>query len=265
MTGSDDRQAGNQIRIGAHVGKNSLLGDVDATSSAVVQLFLSSNRSWSAPTISEDLLRSAANVPLYVHSQYLLNPASNNPEVRSRSRQALMEQTHAAATLGALGVVVHGGHPTGSGTVDDAIANWLDVLEGWVAPVPILVENTAGGNAAPARRFSDFARLFGALKETEHPLGVCLDTCHAWAGGEELYGSVERLRSFAGHIDLLHVNDSKDCFDSARDRHENLGAGSIPLDDILEVVRSARCDAIVETPNGLRAMQQDISLLRSRL
>jgi deoxyribonuclease-4 len=116
-----------------------------------------------------------------------------------------------------------------------------------------------------ARRFEDFQRLFEAVERHGCRVGVCLDTCHAWAGGEALGTAVERLRSFAGRIDLLHVNDSRDTFDSGRDRHANLGDGNVPFESILEVVAAADCDAVVETPNGPARMAEDLALLRRGL
>jgi len=255
----------SSCRLGAHVGKNSLVEDLVVTGAAVAQVFLSSNRSWTPPRISEEFRLAAAGVALYVHAPYLVNPASFDPVVRRRSRQALIEQTGAAAEVGALGVIVHGGHATGDGTVADGIDGWCEVLDGWESPVPLLVENTAGGGAAVARRFDDFRRLYDAIAGSGHRIGVCLDTCHAWAGGEPLERSVERLRDFAGRIDLVHVNDSRDPFDSGRDRHENLGAGMIPFEEILAVVATAGCDAVVETPNGLEAMRRDLESLRAGL
>jgi deoxyribonuclease-4 len=254
-------------RLGAHVGKNVLLEEAASTGSEVVQLFLSSNRSWSDPSLSEEFLAACASYDggIYVHAPYLVNPASSDPGVRERSRRVLRAQTAAAARIGALGVVVHGGHVAGRGSLDDGVAGWLEVLDGWEPAVPILIENTAGGDQAMARDFDVFARLFDALVASGHRPGVCLDTCHAWAGGEALLGSVDRLRRFAGAIDLLHVNDSRDGFGSARDRHANLGSGEIPIEDVLAVVALAGCDAVVETPNGAEAMAADLTLLRSRL
>jgi deoxyribonuclease IV len=254
------------VELGAHVERADPLGAAAATGSTVVQVFLSGPRSWTPPRRrgDEDAL-AAADVEVFVHAPYLANPASLNPEVRARTRSCLQAQATAAAAVGARGLVVHGGHPTGSGTVRDGIAGWLEVLEGWEPAVPLLVENTAGGSAGVARRFEDFARLYDAIDAAGHHVGVCLDTCHAHAAGEALAGSVDRLVRFAGRVDLVHVNDSRDGFGSARDRHANLGQGTIDVDDIAAVVAAAGAPAVVETPGGHRAQALDLSTLRSRL
>lgn len=257
-------------RLGAHVSKNALVTEASLTRSEVVQLFLSSNRSWAPPVLGEEFLAAAAEFrgQVYVHAPYLINPASLDPLVRVRSRDALIAQFHAAEIIGALGVVVHGGHLAGTGSFVDGVRGWLEVLDGWESPVPLLIENTAGGASAMARRFEDFKQLFDALKAhpaaAGHRVGVCLDTCHAWAGGEPLDVAVSHMQAFAGRIDLLHVNDSRDVFDSGRDRHANLGSGTLPPDVFFDVVSAAACDAVVETPNGPEAMAADLEFLRSR-
>lgn len=252
--------------LGAHVDRAKVLAAAEATGSDVVQIFLSAPLSWAAPRESDDerVLRDSGLV-IFVHAPYLLNPASINPEVRNKTRRALIAQGEAAARIGAAGLVVHGGHPTGEGDVRDGIAGWVDVLHDLHLPVRLLIENTAGGKAAVARSFDAFAALYGALHEAGHDIGVCLDTCHAHAGGEELVHACERLRSFAGTIDLVHANDSRDPFNSGRDRHANLGAGACGLEAVAHVVAEAGCPAVVETPGGTSMMRDDIMALRTQV
>jgi deoxyribonuclease-4 len=74
----------------------------------------------------------------------------------------------------------------------------------------------------------------------------------------------DRVRAFAGTIDLVHANDSRDPFDSGRDRHANLGDGACGLDAVAAVVAAAGCPAVVETPGGVDAMRRDLEALRGR-
>src|SRR5204862_1714508 len=141
--------------------------------------------------------------------------------------------------------------------------NWRKAFEHLQAPLPVLIENTAGGDHAMARRLDAIARLWDALDGFE--VGFCLDTCHAWAGGIELLDAVDRVKAVTGRIDLVHANDSKDGFDSGRDRHENLGAGSIDTDAIIAVVEAAGAPVVCETPGGATGQAADIALLRQRL
>ena len=130
-------------------------------------------------------------------------------------------------------------------------------------PLPILIENTAGGNNAMARRFDRLARLWDAIGEFGP--GFCLDTCHAHAGGEDLAGIVERVLAITGRIDLVHANDSRDGFDSGADRHANFGAGQIDPAVIADVCRAAGSDVIVETPGGPSVRAPTSSYLRKAL
>jgi deoxyribonuclease-4 len=77
-------------------------------------------------------------------------------------------------------------------------------------------------------------------------------------------GRVDRVKAITGRIDLIHANDSKDPFDSGRDRHDNLGRGQIDPDLVVAVVRAADAPVIVETPGGVEGQSADIALLRDR-
>ena len=108
-------------------------------------------------------------------------------------------------------------------------------------PVPLLIENTAGGDNAMARRLERIAQLWDAVGAAKggDTVGFCLDTCHAHAGGEQLVGLVERVKAITGRIDLVHANDSRDAFNSGADRHANFGEGELDTDALVEVVREA--------------------------
>ena len=114
-----------------------------------------------------------------------------------------------------------------------------------------------------ARKSDRLARLWDALLDFDAV--VLLDTCHAHAGGEELLGIVDRVKAITGRIDLVHANDSKDGFDSGRDRHENLGSGNIDTEAIIAVVEAAGAPVVCETPGGATGQASDIALLRDRL
>jgi len=160
-------------------------------------------------------------------------------------------------------VIVHGGHVTADDDERQGFLRWRKALEQLESPVPLLLENTAGGNHAIARRLDTVARLWEQVGDLG--LGFCLDTCHAHAGGEGLDGIVERVRAITGRIDLVHANDSKDPAGSGRDRHENLGHGQIGLEAIAAVVEAAGAPVVCETPGGVPEHRADIDALRSRL
>jgi deoxyribonuclease-4 len=125
----------------------------------------------------------------------------------------------------------------------------------------MLIENTAGGDFAMARRFDALARLWDAVGEFD--VGFCLDTCHAHAAGEELVDAVDRIKAITGRIDLVHLNDSRDAFGSGADRHANVGQGTIDPDLLVGVCAAAGAPVVVETPAEGQAA--DVAFLRERL
>jgi deoxyribonuclease-4 len=232
----------------------------------LVQMFLSAPQSYKAPKPRDDADELiSSGFPIYVHAPYLMNPASPNNRIRIPSRKTIAQTMEAAAAIGARGVIVHGGHVGDDEDLAVGFERWRKLFEyaedGW--EVPLLIENTAGGGHAVARELKNYGPLWDEIGQFN--VGVCLDTCHAWAAGEDLADAVERIRAMTGRIDLIHCNDSRDPHDSRRDRHANLGNGEIPPELILQVVRSADVDVVVETPDGDDGGGQkaDIAWLRS--
>jgi len=254
------------VLLGSHVPRRRPLVGATARGAEVVQVNLSAPLNWLDPVEhgDEDEL-AAADLPIYVHAPYLVNPASIRPEQRERSGRCLQAQLRAARRIGARGVVVHGGHPTGDGDLDDAIRGWREVLDTLEPACPLLIENTAGGRAAPARTLDGMARLFAALRADGHQVGMVLDTCHAHAAGLELDGLVRRVTDAVGAIDLVHVNDSRDEAGSGRDRHERLGRGRIAEPHLIDVVEEAGAPAVIETPGDAHEQSEDLTWLRRRL
>ena len=253
------------LRIGAHVDGADPLGAATARDADLVQFFLGDPQGWRKPEPRDDAeaLRSAA-VSIYVHAPYLVNVATTNPRIRIPSRKILAQHAEAAAAIGARGLVVHGGHVGPDDDPAEGVTNWRKTFERMERPLPVLIENTAGGENAMARRLDAFARLWDAVGDFDG-VGVCLDTCHAHAGGEELLDVADRLLAITGRIDLVHANDSKDSFGSGRDRHENLGAGQVDLKAVVAVVETAAAPVVCETPGGVQGQRSDIALLRAAL
>ncbi|OLT45484.1 deoxyribonuclease IV [Saccharomonospora sp. CUA-673] len=251
------------MQIGAHVGDDdplSAAADVGATRSSSS----CPTRSWKKPQPhprGDDLL--ASDVAVFIHSPYVLNVASLNNRIRIPSRKGVTQHAEAAAAIGARGLVVHGGHVRKGEDPAEGVANWRKLFERTSFDVPILIENTAGGDAAMARDLDMLARLWDAVGE--FGAGFCLDTCHAHAAGWDLETVVDDVLAITGRIDLLHLNNSRDAAGSQRDRHANVVGGEGTIDpDVLRAVAVAAGEAgapvVVETPaEGQRA---DIAHLR---
>lgn len=252
--------------IGAHVPSTDPLAEAAARGAETVQVFLSAPQSWKKPVPREDAetLRSDP-LPIYVHAPYLINVASTSNRVRHPSRQNLQQACDAAADIGAAGVIVHGGHVSDDDDPHQGYTNWRTTLERLESDVPVLIENTAGGDNAMARHVDRVAALWETLDGVDARYGFCLDTCHLHAAGEQLVSATEKLLEIIGTIDLVHLNDSKDGSGSGRDRHANLGAGRIDPEALVEVVRVADAPVIVETPGDADDQAADIAWIRERL
>ncbi|MFF4622510.1 deoxyribonuclease IV [Nonomuraea jabiensis] len=246
------------VRIGAHVDQDDPAARAEAVGAEVVQFFLGDPQGYDKPVLPA---KPVEGVDIYIHAPYLINVATTNNRIRIPSRKLLEQHLKAAAGLGAKGLIVHGGHVNKNDDPQTGFDNWRKVFERMECPIPVLIENTAGGGNAMARKLERIARLWGALDGFD--VGFCLDTCHAHAGGEELVDLVERVKAITGRIDLVHCNDSRDDFDSGADRHANLGKGKIDPELILAVCRAADAPIVVETPADGQA--DDIAFLRKNL
>ena len=193
------------------------------------QFFLGDPQGWKAPTFpsapSPAEVRAAfdaAGIDVYIHAPYVINVASPNNRIRIPSRKLLEQQLNAAASVGAKGLIVHGGHVTAGVDPEEGYDSWRKAVERIERPLPMLIENTAGGDGAMARSFDAIARLWEVVADAAEgggEVGFCLDTCHAYSAGEELDTVVDRLKAITGRIDLVHGNNSRDEFGSGRDRH----------------------------------------------
>ncbi len=232
-----------------------------------MQLFLSHPQSWRKPPERADAqeLRDSA-LDLYVHAPYLINVCSPKSNIRYGSRKILQQTCDAAAAVGAAAVIVHAGYAEDG--IEEGVGRWPRTLEMLESDVPVLIENTAGGENAVARRFDALAKLWDAIaagKESDVELGFCFDTCHAHSAGEELGDAVERVLAIVGAIDLLHANDSKDPAGSGRDRHQNLGAGEVGAEALRAMIRAADAPVVCETPGGADALLADMEFARKAL
>jgi deoxyribonuclease-4 len=248
--------------IGSHVPPGDALATAAAESADCVQIFLGDPQSWKPPPPRDDAeqLRTST-IPVYVHAPYPINLASANNRIRIPSRKILQQTCTAAADVGASAVIVHGGHVADDSDLEAGFDRWRKALDQLESDVPVYLENTAGGDHAMARRFDVLARLWDRVADLG--LGFCLDTCHAFAAGEELLDAVARVMAITGRIDLVHCNDSKDPFGSGRDRHENLGFGTIDPELLVAVVTAAGAPVICETADAGR--KDDIAFLRANV
>ena len=260
--------------IGAHVDQTDPIAEAKARNAPLVQFFLGDPQGYKGPEFAyaggAEALKAdaeAAGVDLYVHAPYIVNVATTNNRIRIPSRKLLQQHVDAAASIGAKGLIVHGGHVNKADDPEKGFDNWRKAIEATDLKLPLLIENTAGGENAMTRYLDRIGRVWEAISGCEQAdlVGFCLDTCHAHAGGNALETVVDDVRRITGRIDLVHCNDSRDEFDSGADRHANFGAGRIDPDLLAGVVRSADAPVVCETPGGAAEHQADFAWLRERL
>jgi deoxyribonuclease IV len=221
-----------------------------------IQIFNQSPRMW-RPTVyrEEDVAafkEAIANSPIgavLIHTVYLLNCASDDAEVRSKSLESLTHSLRAGQAIGACGVVLHPGSAK-IGNVSEAItragqtiAQALSDSEG----CELHLENTAGAGGTLGRSFDELAALIEAAG-ADRRLGVCLDSCHLYATGFDIRTSQgmtsvvrEATRKLGkGVVRSLHLNDSKTTLGANRDRHANIGDGELGEDG---------CASFLSTPS----------------
>ena len=263
-----------QIAIGAHVDQADPVGEARERGVPLVQMFLGDPQGYRGPEIQHPGgaagLRdeaAEAGVELYVHAPYIVNVATTNNRIRIPSRKLLQQHMDAAAEIGAKGLIVHGGHVNKADDPSIGFDNWRKAVEATDVTIPLLIENTAGGDNAMTRYLERIAGVWAAIEGTEGAdmVGFCLDTCHAHAGGNALETVVADVLAITGRIDLVHANDSRDEFGSGADRHANFGAGRIDPDLLAAVVRDAGAPVVMETPGPAEAHVADAAWLRDRL
>lgn len=258
------------MRLGVHVsiGKG-LAGAVDqaqALGCDGFQMFVANPRGWARKPLAENDInlfktkrRAAGLWPVVVHLAYLPNPASEDSELYAKSVNILMEEFRRANLLEADFLVFHPGkckeRQKGMERVVKAVNLVLSQVSG---PTIMLFENQAGAGGEIAGKFEEIQELLSGIGEQER-VGVCFDTCHAFAAGYDLssrggwentLSNVEKTIGISS-VKLFHLNDSMGLLGSRLDRHQHIGAGNIGLNGFKYLVNHRELNqlpGILETP-----------------
>ena len=208
-----------------------------------------------------------------VHAPYIINLA--NPDKFDFSCRFLSEELKRVETFGMKYLVLHPGSHVGLG-VDEGISNIIKalnlVLDNDDTNVTILLETMAGKGSEVGKSFEELKAIIDGVSKKDR-LGVCLDTCHLNDAGYDLTDFDSVMASFdkiigIDKIKCVHVNDSKNPLDSHKDRHENIGKGTIGLDTLINIIyydKLKDVPKILETPyiDGMAPYKEEISLIKS--
>jgi deoxyribonuclease-4 len=197
---------------------------------------------------------------VYAHGSYLINLASPDERVAGLSLRTLREELLRCRALDIPLLVIHPGFHLGSGQDRGAerVAGALRLVLGEVPGVWVCLENTAGQGTGLGFRFRQLGEI---IRAAGGRVGVCLDTCHAFAAGYELRtprglsAALDELDRAAGlHLlKILHLNDSRGALGSRVDRHQHIGRGALGREAFRLVLHSGELDgipAVIETPKG---------------
>jgi deoxyribonuclease-4 len=271
--------------FGAHVsaagGISRAIDRIEEIGGDAVQVFTQSPRMWRPTAHSPEEIsrfrerRHEARVKhVACHALYLVNLASRDEAVRSRSLAALRATMEAADAIGSEAVVFHVGSHLGYGfdeAVEIVVPGLRDVLELTTDDLWLCMENAAGAGGTIGRSTDELAAIFDAVGG--HPrLGVCLDSCHWWASGVDvsdpaaLDAALAELDARIGleRVRVLHVNDSQTPLGSNRDRHDRVGDGLIGggLATFLGHPAFAGLPAITETWEDRGGETEDLDRMR---
>jgi deoxyribonuclease IV len=208
-----------------------------------IQIFNQSPRMWRPTAYGDDdfaafkqAMKPSPVKAVLIHAVYLLNCASEDAEIRDKSRASLIQSLRVGAGIGAAGVVLHPGSAK-QGDVKQAIARAGKVIKEALSETdrcPLHLEDTAGAGGTLGRSFQELAELISAAGGGKR-LGVCLDSCHLLASGYDIRtaaGLTETMDEFDRVVGIrrlgsLHLNDSQTPLGSNRDRHANIGTGEL--------------------------------------
>lgn len=263
-------------KIGAHVsasgGLHMAVEKAYNMGCNAVQLFSGSPRVWAKKPLGKvnieklfSKVRQYTVSPIFTHALYLVNVASDKPELLEKSFNSLKYELEFDALIKGAGVVVHLGSHTGRGwdaVKDQIVTEVARLLKATPLTSRLLIENSAGQKGkigSPLEEvqwlLDELDRVGGYVKENR--VGWCFDTCHAHASGYELASGEKNALDEISKLKLwdtlycIHVNDSKDPFDSGRDRHENLNEGTIQPEQMGAFLNNAhvvKIPLILEVP-----------------
>lgn len=269
----------NSRKIGAHVSTaGGLTKAVDNTLSIggnCLQIFAGSPRTWARPPFNPVQVNSFITKitennlgPVFIHALYLVNLASDNPDLLHKSVLSLISDLNNGESIMSSGVIVHLGSHQGRGfdIVSGQVIALINQILRETRGTPFIIENSAGQNGKIGN-LSEIRYLIDEIQSDR--LKICLDTAHLFEAGFDLRESsiveklIEELDTLGLLSDLvcLHLNDSKTALNSKHDQHENLGAGQIGLQGLANFVNHPKLNhlpLILEVPgeNGFPDSKQ---------
>jgi len=278
-------------RIGAHLstagGYNNGVDRAIEIGANALQIFSGSPRTWKRKPIDKAELAAFQKYaishdvrPLFVHALYLVNMVSDKTESVQKSKEVLIHELEFTSIFQGAGLIVHAGSHQGRGweaVKEGFFVLMKNILEEAAGESPLLIENSAGQKGKLHSTLGEIRETLDAVNSLR--LGWCYDTCHGWAAGysavahndhaerKDLFATFEKYDLWDS-LKCIHVNDSRDPFGSGRDRHENIGEGTIPSEELSAILNHPKLQnvpIITEVPGFDGAKSPDAeNILRLR-
>jgi len=245
-------------------------------------LFTKNQRQWVAKALTVDSInlfkgrvKESGLDTRYIlpHDSYLINLGHPDPEAIAKSRDAFIDEMKRCEQLGLQLLNFHPGSHLNKITVEeclDRVAESINIALGQTSGVTAVIENTAGQGSNIGNRFEHLRYIIDCVDDKSR-VGVCIDTCHAFAAGydladhyDETFNEFDNIVGFS-YLRAFHLNDSKKPLGSRVDRHESIGKGCIGIDFFKRLIADPRFDnmpLILETPDE-SIWPEEIALLRS--
>jgi len=272
--------------IGAHVSalggvENAPLNAVEIGAKAFA-LFTKNQRQWSSPPLSAQNIRKFkdncerhgfSSKHILPHDSYLINLGHPDNDAIEKSRTAFLDEMQRCEALGLELLNFHPGSSLKEISAEEClkrIAESINIALNKTRSVCAVIENTAGQGSNAGNKFEELKFIIDLIDDKSR-IGICIDTCHAFAAGYDLVGEsafeetfemFDRIIGF-NYLKAMHLNDSKKGLGSRVDRHENLGLGTIGFEPFMRIMQDTRFDnipLILETPDDTK-WAEEIKLL----
>ena len=210
---------------------------------------------------------------ILAHAPYTINVCSADEGIRKFGKDTMKDDLEKLEFVPGNMYNFHPGSHVGQGT-DEGIRLIIEALNEilWKEQsTTVLLETMAGKGSEVGRSFEELKRIIDGV-ELKEKLGVCLDTCHVYDAGYDIVNNLDKvLDEFDKVIGLdrlkaIHINDSKNTFESHKDRHEKIGEGSIGIEAFKRIINHPKLRDLpfyLETPHQLDGYEKEIALLKS--
>ena len=221
----------------------------------------------------EDYRKENDILSVLAHAPYTMNACAKDEGLREFAKNTMLDDIMRLDNIeGAMYNFHPGSHVSQGAEVGiEYISSMLNEVIIENQKTIILLETMAGKGSEVGRSFEEIKAIIDKVS-LHHKLGVCLDTCHVYDGGydivNDLDGVLDEFDRVIGldRLKAIHLNDTKNPFESHKDRHEKIGDGFLGIDAVTRIINHPRLKDLpffLETPNDIDGYEREIALLKT--